>query len=148
MWAISNARALRAESGCIKALRPLLPRKSGEPLCSSVAKDDHHRRTKLLSAVFAVTVKRPAMSARKVLAHVKAVRLGRSSSAASGDTPDVKSAGGGSHESPARYLPRARSAPSCRKALPRQEAAVPQNRRSQHDGSIEARNLRTALGLR
>jgi hypothetical protein len=34
------------------------------------------------------------------------------------------------------------------KALPRQEAAVPQNRRSQHDGSIEARNLRTALGLR
>jgi hypothetical protein len=71
LWAISNARALRAESGCIKALRPLLPRKSGEPLCSSVAKDDHHRRTKMLSAVFAVTVKRPAMSARKVLAHVK-----------------------------------------------------------------------------
>jgi hypothetical protein len=69
--AISNARALRAESGCIKALRPLLPRKSGEPLCSSLAKDNHHPRTKMLSAVFAVTVKRPAMSARKVLAHVK-----------------------------------------------------------------------------
>jgi hypothetical protein len=27
--------------GCIKALRPLPPRKSGEPLCSSPAKNDN-----------------------------------------------------------------------------------------------------------
>jgi hypothetical protein len=120
--------------GCRLARQTRRVNSRGLRVCSSLVSDDHHRRTKMLSAVFAVTDKRTAMSARKV-----SCTAGMSIAAASGDPPDLKSAGGEPHESPARYLPRAGSAPELPKRIPPTTPLFPKTGARSTTDSIEAR---------